>query len=73
MPPSHAGRPGAGGGRSKRDRSGSGRYRSHRPGPSGGGLHLWLNRLARSLAIVLPPVLRVQGMMTTLVLSIPLT
>ena len=35
MPPSSAGCPGAGGGRSERDRSAAGRYRSPRPGPSG--------------------------------------
>ena len=38
MPPNPAGRPGAGGGRSGRDRSGSGRDCSPCPGPSGLGL-----------------------------------
>ena len=38
MPPTPAGRPGTGGGRSKRDRSAAGRDHSPRPDPSGLGL-----------------------------------
>ena len=54
MPPPPAGCPGAGGGRCGRDRLGSGRDRSPRPGPSGHGLCLLPNRLDRSMAVVLP-------------------
>ena len=76
MPPS-PGRRGAGGGHSGHDRSGSGRDRSPRPGPSGldlGSGSLPVAEPSRpeyGVVVALPPVLRVRGMTTALVPSIP--
>ena len=68
MPPPSAGRPGVGGCRSKSDRSASGRDRCPQPGPSGLGLgDRSATGLAQSIAVFLPPLVRVRWKTTEIV------
>ena len=77
MPPPPAGRSGVGGGHSECDCSAAGLDRSPRLGPTGLGLGSRSSPVAahptQGMVVVLPPLLRVWGMTTALVRSIPST